>query len=319
MKPRSIFWPLVLIAAGVLWLLIGAGMLPAANLWALTHLLPYILMMLGLGLILCAYWPFASLLVSTLIVVGAVLSVLFAPQLGWAGAPIRGWDIGPQIGGGIAGSGDMKTEVRPLEAFTAVVIRYPGSVTIQQGRTNSVTLTADSNLLPQLKTEVRDGKLYVENKLLDWNQRVQPSKTVQVNISVIDLQDIDFSSAGTLQIENMKGEELNLTVSGAGEVTLAGLDFDRLSCRLSGAGNVSADGKTAVLDLRISGFGSFNGSNLETQTTEVRISGAGQATVWVEEQLDVQITGAGNVEYYGDPQVNQRITGAGNVRKLGAK
>ena len=55
MKDRSIFWPLVMIAAGVLWILISLGTIPRANLWALVQTLPYLLILLGIGLIMADF------------------------------------------------------------------------------------------------------------------------------------------------------------------------------------------------------------------------------------------------------------------------
>jgi hypothetical protein len=51
-RKLSLFWPLTLIAAGVIWLLVSAGKLPAENLWALTHFWPFLLIGAGVGLIL---------------------------------------------------------------------------------------------------------------------------------------------------------------------------------------------------------------------------------------------------------------------------
>ena len=95
MKKRvSLFFPLSLIAAGVLWLLIQMNLMPATNLWALTHIWPFLLIVMGLGLILRSFWEGAGLIVSILVVVGAVLAVVFAPQLGWGGGPEEAAPIG---------------------------------------------------------------------------------------------------------------------------------------------------------------------------------------------------------------------------------
>ena len=51
-QPKSIFGPLLLIAAGAIWLLIQSGNLASGNLWALTHIWPYLLIAAGIGLIL---------------------------------------------------------------------------------------------------------------------------------------------------------------------------------------------------------------------------------------------------------------------------
>ena len=319
MKPRSIFWPLVLIAAGILWLMVGADSLPATNLWALSHLFPYLLMMLGIGLILRPYWPYAGILVSILVVAGAVVAVVFAPQLGWAGQPGWNLNIGDDVGGAINGSGVLKTEIRPLEGFTSVIIRYPGEVVIQQGDSHKVTLTADDNLLPQLNTQVRNGILYIENTESDWDKRVKPSKSVTLTIETIELHEVDFSSAGSLVIEQLRDDELKLMMSGAGNATLQDLEINSLIGHLSGAGNITASGLVDTVDLRISGFGTYDGSELKSRTADIHISGAGQAIVWVEEQLNAEISGAGKVDFFGDPRVNQHINGAGAVTRIGDK
>ena len=325
MKERSIFWPLVMIAAGVLWLLIGIGVVPRANLWALTHTLPFLLIALGVGLILRAYWRFAGMLVSLLVVAGAVLAVFYAPQLGWDNPPSWSswgwnlWDIDPELGGAVAGSGMVKTETRQLAEFQSISVGYPADITIRQGDSESVRIEADDNLLPQLGTDVRDGTLYFENTEKNWQDRVNPKETVMVTITVVDLNKVQFPTAGKMLIEGLQTNALTVSVSGAGDVTLTELEAGDLGFNLSGAGNIKADGTSDSLQVSISGLGNFNGSDLESQDAEVHISGAGSATVWAQKTLDASISGAGSVDYYGTPQVSERISGVGNVHKAGDK
>lgn len=323
MKNRSIFWPLVMIAAGVLWLLISLNIIPRANLWALTHILPYLLIVLGLGLILRAYWRFAGMLVSLLVVVGAIAAVIYAPQLGWNETPSWGfdfWDIDPEIGGRIAGSGVVDSATYDnLAEFQAISVDYPGNYTVQQGNAESVKIEAEDNLLPQLVAEVRSGTLHVENSESNWRDRVNPTKPVRITITVVELNRVQFPTAGKMQIEKLQTDSLALSVSGAGDVNVTDLDAGKLDFSLSGAGNINVAGEAESLELSISGFGNFNGGELETQTADVHISGAGSATVWAEETLDASISGAGSVDYYGDPSVNERISGVGSVHRVGNK
>lgn len=324
MKERSIFWPLAMIAAGVLWLLIDMGIVPRANLWALTHTLPFLLIALGIGLILRAYWRFAGMLVSLLVVAGAVMAVIYAPQLGWDNVPDSGWgwnmwDLDPKIGGAVAGSGVVETETRQVSEFDSIVVQYPAKITIQQGESESVTIQADDNLLPQLKTEVRNGTLYFESSEKNWGERVSSTEPVVVTITVVELGRVQILTAGTMLIDSLQTDSLEISVSGAGVVTLTDLDAGSLEFGLSGAGNVNAEGVVEILQLRISGLGSFNGGDLHSQDAEVRISGAGSATVWVEDELDANISGAGSIDYYGSPEVSKRISGVGSISKIGEK
>jgi hypothetical protein len=322
MKNRSIFWPLVMIAAGGLWLLIGLGTIPRANLWALTHTLPYLLIVLGLGLILRAYWRLAGMLVSLLVVAGAVMAVFYAPRLGWDKAPSWSWNlwnIDPELGGGVAGSGVIETKSYQVADFDAIVVDYPAEITVRQGKSESLEIEAEDNLLPQLSAEVRDSKLYLENIERNWRDRVNPTKPVLVTITVVDLNKVQFPTAGKMLVEGLTTDTLDISVSGAGDVTLTDLDAGSLDFNLSGAGNVDIDGSAKSLHLRISGLGNFNGGDLQSENADVTISGAGSATVWAEEALDASISGAGSIDYYGSPNVSERISGVGSVHQIDDK
>jgi hypothetical protein len=322
MKERSIFWPLAMIAAGVLWLMIGLEIIPRANLWALTHTLPYLLIALGLGLILRAYWRFAGMLVSLMVVAGAVAAVVYAPQLGWDDAPgwsFDLWDIDPEIGGAVAGSGVVETATFDVASFEAISVDYPADITVVQGESESVEIEAEDNLLAQLSANVENGTLRIDNTERNWRDRVNPTEPVLVTITVVELNRVQFPTAGKMVIENLETDALSVSVSGAGDVNLVDLDAGNLDFSLSGAGNINVDGLADSLQLRISGFGNFNGGELQTQSAEVHISGAGSATVWAQETLDASISGAGSVNYYGSPNVSEHISGVGSVRKSGDK
>jgi hypothetical protein len=329
MRPRSIFWPLVLIATGMLWFLIDFGTVPSANLWALTYLLPYLLIALGVGLILRSRWAYAGMLVSSLVVAGALLAVVFAAPLGWDKAPSWGCVIGntPSEGcfidlsstGSVPGSGVVKTESREVAEFTSVSVAYPADVVIRQGTDQSVTVEAEDNLLPQLATRVSGGMLFIENSEQLQTRRVKPTKPVRITLTVTDLHALDAYSAGSLKLNGLQTVSLQVSTSGAGSVSLSKLDVSSLSVDLSGAGSVEADGRAGTLNLDISGFGSFQGGDLAVQSASVDISGAGSATLWPKDELTANISGLGSVNYYGSPNVTRNVSGLGSVNKLGDK
>ena len=320
MRTRSFFWPLVLIGAGVVWLLVELGRIPSANLWALAKLVPYLLLVLGVGLILRARWPTVYLVLSALIVAGMLLAVLFAPQLGWNAPPSWGWSWNNiSAGGSVPGSGVIAAESRPLPDFDSVTVNYPAEVVIEQGQTPSATIRADNNLLAQIGTRVAGGVLTLDNTEPNWSKRVNPSQPIQITLTAKDLQDIQFPSAGSLRVDNFKTKGLRISVSGAGDITLIGLNASSLNLDMSGAGSVHASGQTSALTADISGLGSFEGKDLAAQTAQVGISGTGSATVWVLDQLNAHISGLGSVNYYGSPQVLRDVSGLGSVNGLGSR
>jgi hypothetical protein len=316
----SLFWPLTFIAAGVVWLLITLKVIPAENLWALTHIWPYLLIALGLGLILRSIWRPLGAIMTVLVVLGLVAAVIFAPQLNWADArawDITGWDLGGNTGGSVTGSGVTARETRTVAGFDAIKLRYPAEVTITQGSAESLTIEADDNLLPQLATTVKSGTLVIENKETNWSKRVNPKTTVKIHIVVKKLEEIDLPSAGSVVVQKLTSDKLHISMSGAGEITLSDLKVDDLSVDVSGAGSIKADGEAGKASISISGLGSFDGKGFAAQIAHVVISGAGSATLRVEQELKAEISGAGSVDYYGDPEVTRQVSGAGSVNKLG--
>jgi hypothetical protein len=322
MRQRSLFWPFVLIATGILWLLVELRTIPVENLWALTYIWPFFLMAVGVGLIVRSFWPVARAFVSGLVVLGMLLAIVFAPQLGWNRAPAWGsFQLGDWVSfdGSIQGSGTVVSQAREVADFNSIEISFPVVLTIQQGNTTSLAVEAEDNLLPQLATRVSGSTLYIENSERDWARRVSPTRPVRIHITVNDLQRVDFPSAGSLRVENFQLDRLQISISGAGTVNLSGLTAHNLTVKLSGAGNITASGTADSLNMDISGFGSFQGGDLACQSADITITGAGNATVWAKNDLNIDISGTGSVRYYGSPNIRQNISGLGNVNNLGDK
>ncbi|HET9589647.1 MAG TPA: DUF2807 domain-containing protein [Anaerolineales bacterium] len=319
-QQKSLFGPLLLVAVGVMWLLIKAGTVPSSNLWALTHIWPFLLIAAGLGLILRPYWRYTSILLDVLIIGGVLLAILYAPRLGWA-SPSMSFSFGggePFFGPGERGSGNVVTEMREVQDFRTIEVDYPAQVFIRQGNAESLEIEAEDNLLPGLRTEVRNGTLDIFYRSQE-GKHVNPTKIVRITVVVKDLADVQFSSAGELTIESLETENLDVGLSGAGNLNLADIVVQHLAVNLSGAGSTTASGTADELDLDISGFGEFKGGDLHSQDAAVTISGAGSATLWVDDRLTADLSGAGSVNYYGTANVDQTISGLGSVDNLGDK
>jgi len=318
---RSIFGPLLLIAAGSIWLLVKSGNIPSANLWALTHVWPFLLIAAGVGIILRPYWKFTGVLLDILIIGGLVAAIVYAPKFGWA-TPAMGfasWDGNDvYLGPSDPSSGVMKTETRKVSDFHALEIDYPAEVTITQGTAASVKIEAEDNVLPGLITQVKNGTLNISYKSKD-GKHVNPTKVVKITIVVKELDDVEFSSAGELTINGLKTDKLDFSLNGAGKVTISDITTKALKLDLSGAGSLEATGTADDLDLNISGFGSFEGADLHSQTAKVNISGAGSASVWVDDELNANVSGAGSINYYGSASVSKDVSGVGSVNHKGNK
>src|ERR1043165_8411010 len=124
-RNRSLFGPLLLIAAGVVWLLVQSGTIPSANLWALTYIWPLLLIAAGLGIILRPYWSYTSVVLDVVLIGGALLAILYAPQLGWASPSRLMINMNdPFVGPAERGSGNVVAETRNVSDFHTIDISY---------------------------------------------------------------------------------------------------------------------------------------------------------------------------------------------------
>jgi len=320
-QKRSLFGPLLLIAAGVIWLLIRAGTIPSSNLWALTYIWPFLLIAAGIGLILRPYWAYTSILLDVLIIGGSVLAILFAPQMGWnqpSGMFTYTFSQEGQnlyIGPNEKGSGNMVTQTRQVSGFDKISVDYPARVLISQGSAETLKIEAEDNVLPGLKTEVKGNELRIYYTSQN-GKHVNPTKMVVIIITVKDLSTLNFSSAGESTIDGLHSDSLDVSLDGAGSLKLNDIAVKNLNINMSGAGSTTASGTANTLSLDIGGFGGFNGKDLQTNSTTVNISGAGSATVKAQENLSATISGAGSVNYYGSPQVTKQVSGVGGVKQV---
>jgi hypothetical protein len=195
------------------------------------------------------------------------------------------------IGKGIQGSGNRKSEKRDLPAFKAIDTTGAYEVEVMCQKAASFEIEADDNILPLIKTEVRDGVLYVSNQ-----QRYNSAKAVALRISLPEL--------------------ISVSSRGAGEITVQDANGDNLKIESTGAASIKASGKVKSATISSTGAGDIDASRLQAEKARVTVTGAASVNVDVTEQLDVSVSGVGSVSYSGNPKtVNKSVSGIGSVNK----
>jgi Putative auto-transporter adhesin, head GIN domain len=191
----------------------------------------------------------------------------------------------------INGSGTLKTEVRPVDKFTTIRLSGVGGNVIERTGAESLTVTADDNLVDLFTSEVRDGTLYLsvaKGKSLSGKQPIY-------KISVGDLRELDVRGSGTVDATKLEGDTLSIAISGSGTANVAG--------------------RTDDLTVAISGSGSFNGAELKAKRAKVVVSGSGELTVSASDELDAKVSGSGSIRYIGSPKLTSNVSGSGSIRK----
>jgi hypothetical protein len=123
---RSLFWPILLIGVGVIWLLVSLGILAEESLWTILRMWPLILVVIGLDIIFGRRSPIIGAIIGLAAIALVIALALMAPSL----------DIGP--------SGELKTLTfsEPVESATSARV----NLDLERYRTTIGTVS-DSSML----------------------------------------------------------------------------------------------------------------------------------------------------------------------------
>lgn len=209
-------------------------------------------------------------------------------------ALLVGCVVNPKAFQPVRGSGAVKTEMRTVSDFTQVTLNLVGKLYIERNGSESLSISSDDNVLPLIRSNVRNGMLTID---LDRATNLMQVNDLTYRITVKHLDE--------------------LSVSGAAEVFVSSLDSESLAVTINGASKVTASGKAQRQTITIKGAGDYNAPKLESRIARVTHAGIGKAIVQVRDTLDVRIDGAGVIEYIGNPTVTKTINGIGTVRQIG--
>jgi hypothetical protein len=230
-----------------------------------------------------------------------------------SGSNVSGSSSGGSTPGTTSGSGKSKTESRHVSGFSSVVISSVGELDIQQTGTESLSITADDNVLPKLTSDVVNGVLQLGVKP---NTSIQTNHPVQYHLTVKNLDGITVSGTADVTMPKLTTNTLSVEVSGSGTISVYSLSAQSARINMPGAGDITLQGQAQSQQVTIAGAGNYHGDRLTTASAVVQVSGAGDATVHITQSLDATVSGAGDIIYSGSPsQVKSTVTGSGSITK----
>jgi len=187
------------------------------------------------------------------------------------------------------GSGTPKVEKRAVGPFTAVDISGAYDVEIVAQKETSLEIEGDDNLLKLVKTEVKNGTLFISSE-----SGFSTRRAIRVRISTPDIQGLTSSGANQIKITGVKSENFVVETSGASKIFVAG--------------------EAKTVEIEMSGATRVDASELRAARAKVSSSGASRASVYATEEVNADLSGASNVTYYGAPKtVNKEVSGASSV------
>lgn len=253
---RSIFWPILLIAGGVVWLLINLDIIPGWSWWNLWRLWPLLLVAIGVDLLFARRSPLLGAVLGVVTIGLAVVLLAAGPALGLPAVP----------------SVDVVTEIyaEPLGGATAAEIDLDFSV----GRSTVQVLRDSRNLIEAEVTHVGEVVFVASGDTHKAIRLYQADRPFNLNLGPFESDRLRWDVGLSPEIP------LDLVVDcgvGDADIDLRGLDLTGVDL------NLEVGDATLVLPA------------LEAAYAVDIDGGVGKVTVEIEEGADVSLDVRGDV------------------------
>jgi hypothetical protein len=209
----------------------------------------------------------------------------------------------------IEGNGIVRTEMRDAEGFNEIASSGDFIVTVMPGNSYSVEITAESNLLPYISTNVDGKTLKIRTTGI---HSLRQNEQIEIFITTPALNGLSLSGSGLIKTGSFMSDNFRITLSGSGDIDTQ-ISTETLKANVSGSGNIFIEGDAFDSEFVISGSGKIKSYDLEQNICSAAISGSGDMYVNVSETIDARISGSGRVNYINYPVVYSSVSGSGKV------
>jgi hypothetical protein len=210
-------------------------------------------------------------------------------------------------------TGKIVTEDRSLAAFKTIYLKDNLNIIIIDDTLQKVSVEAGEHLLPEIRTEVRNGQLFISNdNSCNWVRSYK--KPLNVYLSLKNVIDVFHYGSGNITSKEPINRDtiiFHLYASGNINVNMNSnyiwLDMDKL-------GDFTLSGKTHILVSYTIGLGKLNTTGLACQDFYLKSDSQGSSDIRSDSLLRAEINNSGNIYYSGNPSIILRSgSGTGNL------
>lgn len=219
----------------------------------------------------------------------------------------------------LIGNGVRKKIDRSLSPFDKIEVTGSSILIFEQGKDFVLTIEADENLLPYIRTEVRSQELILGFKPGNYSHKnpilytlkaptlksvVLAGCTQMILKTPLTEKRLEIHLSGTSSVEMPKVDIKHLFLKGTGHSSLVitHATLKEFDIKLSGISNLSIDhGTCRNFRAHLSGHGTFEGKNFEISTADFILSGHSCVTTYVTTTLKIRPIGFTTFNLRGHP------------------
>lgn len=222
----------------------------------------------------------------------------------------------PLFGQAVTGSGNIITEERAVTGYNRVQVTGVARATVRQDGREGLVIRADDNLVPLIRTEVRNDILYITLTQEARYGFVDPSQTFEFTISADDLVGVVALGEVEMDIDAVDAPSFDIEVAGSSRLMLGRLTTERMEAWVSGTSMLQAAGVAPEQRAEVKGEAVYDCAQVQSRDVAIVTSGSAHSTVWASERLTVTGAGTTEVSYYGEPQVQATLNEQAKANRL---
>jgi hypothetical protein len=234
------------------------------------------------------------------------------------------------VGAQPTGSGRLVEQTRNLGDFSSVHVAAGIEARIEAGARAPIVLRGEDNILPLVRTEVREKALFIGFEPHSW---IHSTKPVTVSIRMPRVEALGASAGASLDASTPAGDELRLEASGGGhvrmtsaikpqrlqmdasgggEIDVASVEAASVSLHGSGGAVLTLSGRAREGSLHFAGGTTVKASRLALDSLQIHGSGGGDAVVGAR-TVTGSLSGGSTLHVAAGATVNVETSGGAEV------
>lgn len=207
-----------------------------------------------------------------------------------------------------------RERVFTVTEFDRIRLDGPIKVEVTTAKAPSARATGDSRGLESLSIRVEGRTLIVRPGLGGWGGYPGDVSAVPlVRLATRDVRGLVVMGGGTITVDRLKSQRVDLILNGSGSIDAAGIDTDRLVATLIGAGTLTLAGRAADAQISTRGAGTIAAAGLTVTDLVLNSETAGESRFTASRTARVLAGGAGGVTVAGNAACTVRAIGTGTI------
>jgi hypothetical protein len=200
--------------------------------------------------------------------------------------------------------------------FSRLRVDGPFDVRVRTGVAPSARITGPQAAIDRVIVEQNGDTLVVRPvRSAGWtNWSWGGGQPLVVEVSTHALAAAATLGSGTVAIEAVRGDTLDLSLGGSGNLSVGRADVAALKLAASGSGDLTVAGRAGRADALLVGSGNIRAAALAADTAVVKLVGSGDVALGARRSADVTLSGAGSVAIAGPAACTVHKSGSGDVR-----